>query len=128
MRARLPHPALITIDLDGTLLDEGVWLPTVRRTCDRLQSELGLDADRLLASNRVTWSTYWPTVEEAWTLGRLSGADLTVEAWRRTLADAGHDPSLAKHAAHVYLEQRVKALRLYPDVRRALASLPGRRT
>ncbi|MDQ6682836.1 MAG: HAD family hydrolase [Chloroflexota bacterium] len=33
------------------------------------------------------------------------------------------DPSLAKHAAHVYLEQRVKALRLYPDVRRALASL-----
>lgn len=116
-------PRMISFDLDGTLLDDSVWQPTIVRTCERLGREFGLDASRLSAANAEVWSAYWPTVESAWTLGQRNGASVTEEAWALTLECAGYDREQSVAASAVYQEERISALRLYPDVDRALAGL-----
>ena len=119
-------PKLITLDLDGTLLDDSVWQPIIERTCERVGREMGLDPTRLFAANADIWAQYWPAVADDWSSGRRDGASVTHEVWAKTLDSAGYDTGLAGAVAAAYLEERAAGLRLYPDATDALAALRGR--
>ena len=77
----------------------------------------GLEAKRLQEANHAVFSTYGPERHDAWTLGRLSGADLTLESWRRTLQACGnHDDALAQLAAKTHLRFAWDSYRPFTDV------------
>lgn len=111
-------PRAIVFDLDNTLLD-GAGLPAaLARTCETVAARhVDLDAHDLLLANGEVWRAYWPEVEKAWTLGALSGAAVTEEAWRRTLrACACHDEALVRFARAAHLRYTRLAYRTFDDV------------
>lgn len=76
-----------------------------------------LDAERLREANHAVFSSYGPERLHAWTLGKLSGAELTLEAWRRTLQACGnHDDALAQFAAKTHLRFAWDSYQPFPDV------------
>ena len=86
-----------------------------------------LDADQLLEANGTAWQSYWPQAEEKWTLGSLSGRDLSLEVWRRTLLACGReDEHLAQLALETLTENRCKTLRLFDDVQKTIDVLKPR--
>jgi len=117
----------LSFDLDETLMDGSRLRETIRQTCAELGKATGLDANRILEANSKAWGSYWPEVEEKWTLGRLSGAEVSLEVWRRTLRACGRDDeSLAQLALDNHSQHRRKALRLFDDVKGALNALKPR--
>ncbi len=109
----------LSFDLDDTLLDGSrfSFQETILHTCADLARSTGLDANQILEANSKAWQSYWPEVEEKWTLGGLSGADVSLEAWRRTFLACGRDDeSLARLALEIHSRHRCKALHLFDDV------------
>ena len=77
----------------------------------------GLDAKRLREANHAVFRTYGTERHDAWTLGRLSGAELAVEAWRRTLQACGYsDDLLVQFAAKTHLHFARESYQPFPDV------------
>ncbi len=108
----------LLLDLDETLLDGSTFPQSIAQTCEELallRSEL--EAKRLQAANHAVFSTYGPERHDAWTLGRMSGADLTLETWRRTLQVCGYnDESLAQYAAKTHLRLAWDSYQPFADV------------
>lgn len=118
----------LCFDLDETLLDGAGFLEATRVTCQRIAaSRPGLDPEVLLAANgRVFWD-YFREVEEPWVQGRVSGAEVTLEAWRRTLAACGHgDEETVRRATETHLRLARESHRLFDDARALLEALDGR--
>lgn len=117
----------ICFDLDDTLRDPSGARDALRRTCESMATLTGLDAEVLLAANGRIWPRFWLEVEDAWTLGAMSGEAVTAEAWRRTLQACGHDdPASARRAAEIHLERTFQSQRLFDDARSLLDALdPG---
>jgi len=115
-------------DLDGTLLDGSGFGEAVARTCSRIAATRpGLSAERLLTANNTVWESYWPEVEQEWTLGVLDGTTVSLEAWRRTLLACGSDDEgLARLALDTLSVQARGANRLFDDVQEILDRLVGR--
>jgi putative hydrolase of the HAD superfamily len=111
----------LSFDLDETLLDGSRLQETIRQTCTELAKETRLDANQIFEANSKAWNNYWPEVEQQWTLGRISGAEVSLEVWRRTLLTCGRDDeSLSKLALANHSRHRRNALRLFDDVKPAL--------
>ena len=108
----------LLLDLDDTLLDGSFFPQSIARTCEELALlRPGLEAERLQKANHAVFSIYGPERHDAWTLGRLSGADLTLESWRRTLQACGnHDDALAQFAAKTHLRFAWDSYRPFTDV------------
>ncbi len=108
----------LLLDLDDTLLDGSFFSQSVARTCEELALlRPELEAKRLQEANHAVFSTYRPERLDAWTLGRLSGADLTLETWRRTLQACGcNDESLAQLAAKIHLHFAWDSYQPFADV------------
>ena len=120
------HQAL-SFDLDETLVDGSKFRDTVVQTCNQLAVATGLDANQLLEANGKAWQSYWPQVEERWTLGSMSGADLSLEVWRRTLLALGrNNEGLARLALETHSQNRRKTLRLFDDVLETINALKPR--
>lgn len=117
----------ISFDLDETLLDGSKFRETVVQTCNQLAIATGLDANQLLEANGKVWESYWPQVEEKWTLGSLSGRDLSLEVWRLTLLACGRaDEHLARLALETHIQNRDKTLRLFDDAQKTIDVLKPR--
>src|SRR6266567_181968 len=119
----------VSFDFDDTLLDgsKSSIQETILHTCAELATVTGLDANRILEANDKAWQSYWPEVEEKWTLGRVSGAEVSLEAWRRTLVSCGRDDeSLARLARDFHSQYQNKTLRLFDDVHELLNVLKPR--
>lgn len=112
-------------DLDGTLLDGHGHQDAILRTCRKIAStQPGLDANRLLGANGDVFRRYWPEVADKWTLGVLSGTEVSLEVWRRTLLACGwNDDSTARLARETYAQYRRESLRLFDDVDNAISLL-----
>lgn len=108
----------LLLDLDNTLLDGSFFPQSIARTCEELALlRTGLEAKRLQEANHAVFGTYGPETHGAWTLGRLSGAELTLEAWRRTLQACGnHDDALAQFAAKTHLRFAWDSYQPFSDV------------
>ena len=115
----------LLLDLDDTLLDGRSFPQTVARTCEKLASlRAELEAKQLEEANRTVFSTYGPERLDAWTLGGLSGTELTLEAWRRTLQVCGnHDDALARFAARTHLRFAWDSYRPFSDVAGLIAAV-----
>lgn len=106
----------LSLDLDGTLLDGSRHQVAIRRTCGEVAAVSGLDPGDLLGANRQVWETYWPEVEDKWTLGAMDGRAVTFEAWRLTLGACGSDDqALAELATAAHLRYAAQKLRLFDD-------------
>jgi len=119
---------LVCFDLDETLVDDnGVLAEALRRTCDWVASiEPALVAERLLKANGQIWRKFWPEVESQWTLGTLTGEEVTREAWRRTLLACGcADDDIARQAAETLDRLTQENCQLFDDVPDTLAILKG---
>lgn len=106
------------LDLDGTLLDGRLFHQSIVRTCEKLSSmRPELDSQRLHAANSEVFNCYAQEQVGAWELGRLSGAELSHEVWRRTLLECGcEDPSLVQVALQTHLEMARDTYRPFDDV------------
>jgi len=83
-----------------------------------------VDASKLLQANSEVWREYWPQVEEAWTLGTLNGAAVTLDVWSRALRACGYDDkSLALFASDTHRRLVREYIRLFDDAQSLLASL-----
>ena len=120
--------AALSLDLDGTLLDNGGLQGAVERTCEVLAAaHPRLDLPSLLAANEAVWRDYFPEVDRAWTLGELSGQAVSTEAWRRTLEACGcTDDDLAALAWEAFERQATAEYRLYADAQALFAALDRR--
>lgn len=111
-------------DLNSTLVDGSGGQAAVIRACQEIAAQTGLDAARLFEANNAVWQAYWPTVEEQWTLGLLTGETVSLEAWRRSLRACGvGDESLARFARETHSRHWLETLRLFDDVRDAVGAL-----
>jgi len=119
----------VCFDLDDTLRDPIGAREALLRTCDRLGGLTGLDPADLLASNGEVWPRLWADVEDAWTLGGMTGEAVTTEAWRRTLESCGHESAETAHqAAAIHLQEIFSAQRLFDDAMVLLEAIdPGLR-
>ena len=85
-----------------------------------------MDASQLLQANTEVWREYWPEVEEAWTLGTLNGAAVSLEVWTRALRVCGHDDeSLALLASDTHRRLVREHTRLFDDAHHLLTWLSG---
>ena len=72
------------------------------------------------------WESYWPEIEDPWTLGTLDGASASLEAWRRTLRMCGSDDEAAVHlASQTHARLALEADRLFDDVHEFVTSVSG---
>ena len=118
-------PALVLLDLDGTLLD-GDGLPAaMRATCDALAGGLtGVTADTLVAANTAAWGRIWPDVEDDYMLGGRRGDEVGRDAWRETLSACGvHGPAVLELAVATWDREERASFRLFPDVLPVLDAL-----
>ena len=115
----------LSFDLDETLLDGSSLQESIVRACETIAaSQPELEAARLVEANGAIWLTYWPEVEEKWTLGLLDSESLSLEAWRRTLRACGcNDESIARYASRIHRNLGREAHRLFDDVRELFTSL-----
>ena len=115
---------VLSLDLDDTLLDGSRRQESIVRTCETLaQTHRGLDATRLVAANDIAWRSYWPELEERWTLGKLDTASIRLEAWRITLRSCGcDDDSIARFASGIHSQFGREGHRLFSDASELLAS------
>lgn len=120
-------PRAVLVDLNDTLFD-GQELPrAVAETCvDLAAAGYGLGADRLLAANAEVWARLWPASESDWTLGRLTGAGLSLRGWCKTLTVCGcTDEVVVTLARDTHSAYALNALRRCDDVLDVLEVLKG---
>jgi putative hydrolase of the HAD superfamily len=119
------RPALVLLDLDGTLVDGGGLTAAMRATCETVAAGLpGVGAGDLVAANSAVWQRLWPEVEDDYMLGGRRGDLITRDAWRATLAACGvDDPAHVDRAEREWARQERASLRLFPDVLPALETL-----
>ena len=115
----------LCFDLDATLLDGSGYGESVRETCAVVAAEYPhLDAQRLLAANEEAFGRYWTEIEEHWTLGRVDGASVGREAWRRTLRACGCDEDrVLAFASATHARLGADTYRLFADVRETFAAI-----
>lgn len=117
----------VSFDLDGTLRDGSGAADALRRTAEQLAALSGVASDVIFNANAVEWSDLWPEVRAAWTLGEMSGEEVTGEVWRRTLAACGvDDPDLVRRATELHLAESLAEQRLFADAARLLDALDAR--
>ena len=118
LRLNVKQVRALLLDLDGTLLDGSSFPQSIARTCEKLALlRPGLEAKRLKEANDAVFRIYGPESHDAWTLGRLSGAELTLEAWRRTLQACGYDDKLlASVAAETHVRLARDSYQPFTDV------------
>ena len=118
-------PAALTLNLDDTLLDLAGLGTAIDETCRAVASRApNVRQERLRLANALVWENYWPDVEMEWTLGRLPGADLTREVWRRTLEACGvEERQLVDLATSAHLGAYGRYIRLYDDARTLLSTV-----
>ena len=117
----------LVFDLDDTLL-YGEGAASIAAACHAVAAaDAGLDAEALQAANTKVWSEYWPRMQAAWTLGKLSTAELTLGAWTRTLSACNcHRPELVLLAQRIAGERLGSSYRLFDDVAPLFEALAGR--
>jgi putative hydrolase of the HAD superfamily len=117
----------LSFDLNDTLLDNRTLRAAIERTCAEV-SVGRISADQLMQANREVWSVYWPSVEDDWTLGVLSGETVSTEAWRRTLRACGcEDEALVVRLRDLLRRHTRECMRLFEDVRDVLDWLTSAR-
>ena len=106
------------LDLDSTLLDGRTFHRSIERTCKKLSLiRPELDAKQLREADSEVFRSYWPESMDDWTLGRLNGAELSLEVWRRALLACGcEDKSLAQVAADTQIQLARDTYRPFADV------------
>ena len=106
----------IFLDLDGTLLEDGLQ-EVIARTCEEVAAiQPGLEGARLAEANTRVWESYWPQVGNDFMLGAIGGASVSLEAWRRTLLACGcRDESVAQYAARTLGRLGRESYRLFDD-------------
>lgn len=111
-------PRALSLDLDATLLDGSGLQGTIFATCAMLADVLpDVGAERIREANAAAWEVYWGEVERPWELGLVTGASVTLEAWRRTLRDCGcRDAMLVERAADYHRQLIRESHRLFDDV------------
>jgi putative hydrolase of the HAD superfamily len=115
----------LLFDFDGTLLDSETGnRDALDATCREVAATFpSLDADQLSDANAQAWLRYWPQVEQAWALGKLTAA-VTREVWRRALSACGcSDAAVTRAVCEVYFRNRSTSLRLFPEVPNVLRQL-----
>lgn len=119
------QPRAVCFDFDSTLLDNSGFRATVRYTCTAIAAaHPPLDAAQLLAANTAVWDAYWPSIEQQWELGGITGAEVSLEGWRRTLRACGSDDaSIALEAREIHQRHRSATVRLFPDALGTLEAL-----
>jgi putative hydrolase of the HAD superfamily len=115
----------LTIDLDDTLLDLSGLGGAIDAACGVVAATSdSLSKAKLRLANALVWERLWPLRELDWALGRLTGADLTLEVWSETLeACHANDQRLAVLAASTHLAAMRESVRLYDDARDLLADV-----
>jgi len=118
-------PEALTLDLDDTLLDLSGLGGAIDAACRAVAATSGsLSMAKLRLANALVWERLWPLRELDWTVGRLTGADLTLEVWCETLeACRANDQRLAELAASTHLAAMRESVRLYDDARVLLADI-----
>ena len=117
-------PLVLSLDLDGTLLDDSRLQQAVLLTCERTAAILpGLHTSQLAEANAREWKAYWATIEDEWTLGALDGATVQLEMWRRTLRACGcDDEAAAQIAARTFGHLSRETYALFDDAGELLES------
>jgi len=115
----------VFFDLDATLLDGSRFGESVLETCARVAAaHPHLDAERLLAANADAFRRYWSEIEAHWTLGRIDGASVGREAWRRTLQACGcDDERVLDLASATHTRLGAETYRLFADVHAAFVAI-----
>lgn len=117
----------LCFDLDDTLLESGRLARAVEGVCTMLAMRTGIDVASLLQANNEAWQTYWPTIEQDWTLGKLDTPSIGLEAWARTLRACGCDAlDLPYRARDMAWELQFEGIRVFDDVAAQLSSLQER--
>lgn len=113
------------LDLDDTLLDGSGFGESILRTCKEIEKvHPELDAATLVAANGEAWKGYWPEIQSDWTLGRRTGAEVSRETWRRTLALCGcTDERVLELACATHAATAEATYRLFDDARHLLTTL-----
>ncbi|MBI2764851.1 MAG: HAD family hydrolase [Chloroflexi bacterium] len=112
--------------MDGTLVDSNATA-AVAATCRELAAlRSDLDVGSLVAANRQVFDEYFREIESDWTLGRIDGASVSREAWRRTLERCGCDETeLASWAQERLGHHQSKTIRAFSDGETVLEQLAG---
>jgi len=117
-------PGALLLDLDDTLLDWSGLSHAVDVASQVIAQELpDVSAEQLKLANTKVWDRAWEELGWEWTIGRMSGAELTREVWRRTLASCGrNDPGLIELAAVTLSRAYRASFRLHMDARALLTA------
>jgi putative hydrolase of the HAD superfamily len=115
----------ISFDLDETLLDGSAFAQSIEQTCRRIKEYRPLlEPERILKANRAAFSELGPATIDDWTLGRLSGLEVSRRIWNLTLALCGEtDVSLVDWATAVHLKLAESTYRPFEDATRLLSVL-----
>jgi FMN phosphatase YigB (HAD superfamily) len=116
--APIRNVGALLLDLDETLLDNAHFHASVVRTCEAVaEREPTLTVRTLLDANYAAFADYFHEIEPLWTLGRLSGADVSRESWRRAFAALDiRDAALLDYAIESHRRFGREAHRPFDDV------------
>ncbi|NKB66776.1 MAG: HAD-IA family hydrolase [Candidatus Latescibacteria bacterium] len=119
------HVRALFLDLDSTLLDSSLFHQSIVRTCQELaRVGPGLDADQLHQANGKVFKDYGMKQVDDWTLGRISGVELTGQLWRQTLLACGcDDGGLAQRAGELHGRFMQDTYRPFDDVAQLRAAV-----
>lgn len=115
----------VLFDLDDTLLDGASFARSIVLTCEHITERVPhLDVARLQQANATAFQQYWPEIARAWTHGYVSGRDVTLETWRRTLEECGcDDDDLVQFALETHERLAMESYKLYDDALGVLTAL-----
>lgn len=121
----LPNIKALFLDLDETLLDGSQFGIVISGTCEAIARRVpALDADQLRRANSSVFSNIVTETLDDWTLGRLTGRELSFDAWRRTLIECDYaDPSIIRFAAETHLRLARSSYQLFDDARQLIDAI-----
>ena len=117
-------PEALCFDLDETLLDGSRFAESVVATCAALADAVPtLDRDQLIEANNAAFAKLSPETIDDWTLGHITGRDLSMKAWMYTLQASGHlDDELVDLAVSTHLICMRDTYQLFDDARALVAT------
>lgn len=121
-----PYPfRAISFDLDQTLLDGGHFQQAIATTCTLVAEKIpSIDAKALHQANGQSFQNQIDTTLKSWTLGQISGRDLSREIWQQTFSDLGHqDEALIEFATETLEALARQSYQLFSDVLPVLSRL-----
>jgi putative hydrolase of the HAD superfamily len=112
-------PEALCFDLDQTLLDGSQFSKAIAGTCEAIGKRVPeLNPALLMEANSNVFAKLGPATMDDWTLGRLTGRDLSLEAWRLTLRDCGCvDESVLLFASDTSRRLMRRTYQLYDDAK-----------